>query len=336
MKTEILNFSEQGSVQRAAELLRKGGIVAFPTETVYGLGCDFLNEDAVRRIFEAKERSFSKPLALHAADFASVQQYMKNLPEDIKALASKYLPGPLMIIAEKTDKVPDFVTGGIKKVGVRIPSCDAFSALAKAFGKPIAATSANKSGAPAPSCSSQVIAALDGMIDAVLVDDSGTAGVASTILDVSSRPLRVLRTGFLKASDIAESIGEGVLLSDDGSVVRTDESSSRVKVILVEGERPKALKKIKALYEKLSANEPDSVGILLTDGGEEHIGHLPNSKFMGSRNEPERIADGFFACIRAFEKAGFKTVISEGIERKGTGWAVMDRISSAASEIIKA
>ncbi len=322
-------------MERAARILREGGIVAFPTETVYGLGADMGNEEAVRRIYEVKERNFSKPLALHLPDFESAGPFIKNAPDSAVALAHRYLPGPLMIIFEKADSVPDYVTGGLSKVGIRVPSNDAFAALARAFGGPIAATSANKSGALPSSSAEQVSACLDGLIDAVLIDDEGIAGTASTVLDVSCRPFRIVRNGFLTGEMISEALGERVLLSDDGSLSRAVTQESGLNVILVEGDRKKTLKRIKSLYENYSSIDPGTVGLLLTNGAEEQTGHLRDIKFMGSLNEPEHIVNGFFACMRAFEREGKKTVLVEGISREGSGWAVMDRISSAASEIIR-
>lgn len=335
MNTEIFNASSSEDIAKAAEILKRGGLLAFPTETVFGLGADMNNESAVKAIYKVKERSFSKPLTLHLSSFEAALPFVKNIPGEVYALAERFLPGPLTIILEKTASVPDYVTGGLRKVGIRVPSNDIFKSLSEAFGGPIAATSANKSGALSSLSLEQTTASLAGLIDGVLSGEDDIFGIESTVLDLSSKPFRVLRNGFVSIDEITETLGMRPLLSDDGSLSGIIKLASKLNVIIVEGERVKTLKRLKSLYEHYSALYDGKVGLILTEGSEEQIGFFPNTKFMGSRNEPDLIASGFFACLKAFEKAGAEVVLVEGIDRSGRGWAVMDRLCSFASEVIQ-
>ena len=172
------------------------------------------------------------------------------------------------------------------------------------------------------------------MIDGVFENDSIVAGLASTVLDLTSKPYRIIRSGFITGEDISELLDKNILLSDDGDISGTSKQKSKVNIIVVEGEKDKVLSKIKLLYEKYSREHEDKVGLLLTDGSEEKTGILKHTKFLGSVNELDHIADSFFACIRAFEKEKMDIVLVEGISREGRGWTVMDRICSYASDII--
>ena len=334
MTTEILNSQNEEDFEKAVSILKNGGILAFPTETVFGIGADMNNESAVKRIYEIKERNFSKPLSIHVANLDVAKPYIKNVPDDAYILEKNYLPGPLMMIFDKTDLVPNYVTANLHKVGIRVPSNDIFKEIANRFDGIIVATSANKSGA-FPACSlEQVLNSLDGLIDGVFANDSILAGLASTVIDLTSQPYRIIRSGFILGEDIAELLGKHILLSDDGDISGKAEQKSKLNIIVVDGERDKVLSKITTLYEKYSKEHEEKVGLLLTDGSEEKTGILKHTKFLGSVNELDHIAESFFACIRAFEKEKMDIVLVEGISREGRGWTVMDRICSYASDII--
>ena len=334
MKTEILNSQNEEDFEKAVSILKNGGILAFPTETVFGIGADMNNESAVRRIYEIKERNFSKPLSLHVASLDVAKPYIKNVPDDAYILEKNYLPGPLMMIFDKTDLVPNYVTANLHKVGIRVPSNDIFQEIANRFDGIIVATSANKSGAFPASSLEQVLKSLDGLIDAVFDNDSVITGLASTVVDLTSIPYRVIRSGFITGEDISELLGKQMLLSDDGDISGTIKQLSKLNIIVVEGMRDNVLSRIKELYEKYSKEHEDKVGVLLADGSEEKTGILKHTKFLGSVNELDHMVESFFACVRAFENEKMDIVIVEGISREDRGWAVMDRICSYASEVI--
>lgn len=337
MDTRIFLYQDgdKSSIDAAAGILSRSGLLAFPTETVFGLGADAFSEEAVRKIYEVKGRKFSKPLALHVGNADMAMPYIRNVPESARRLMERFWPGPLMLIFEKQDSISEMLSGGSGKVGIRVPKNKVFFELSKRFGKPIAATSANLSGHFTATEADHVLTELDGRIDGFIYKETqAPLGIESTVLDVSTRPFRLIRQGFVSVDDIRDCIGEDVLLSDDGKADASAANETSVKVILVEGDRMKVLRKIKKLATDYKEDYSLGVGVLITDGSDEYLSSVPNLKIMGSPSEPDVIAKNFFACLRAFEKEEINLVLVEGIKRDGLGWAVMDRISSIASEII--
>lgn len=337
MDTQVINLKKGQNDQELSEAairLREGALVAFPTETVYGLGVNALKEENVKKIFQVKGRSFMNPLALHLPSVDDLGTYVRNVPPEAERLIENFIPGPLMLLFEKTDKISDIVTAGSRKVGVRVPRNTITSELLKRAEVPVVATSANISGRFSPLTSEHVMEELGGKIEIIIAtQDDDVLGIESTILDVTTRPFRIIRSGFITQEQIAHVIGFNPMLSDDNRFPRTDNVSLNLKIILIEGEVEKVLRRMKTLINNLP---PESqVGLLLTDDSASYIGDVPYTKVMGSRRNMDQIAKNLFPSLRAFEKEDAKIVLVEGIPRDGIGWAIMERLERVASEIIR-
>jgi L-threonylcarbamoyladenylate synthase len=337
METKIVQIKkvQNGSeIDEVARMLRDGALVAFPTETVYGLGANALNEESVKKIFAIKGRSFFNPLSLHLPDIEAMEGYVRNIPPEAQKLIEKFIPGPLMMLFEKTDKVSDIITAGSRKVGVRVPRNELCAALFRKAEVPVVATSANISGRFSPLTSDHVVSELGGRIEAII---SGTEeevlGIESTIIDVTTKPFRIIRSGFVTQEQITQVLGYAPVLSDDDNFPRSRKLSSNIKIILVEGETEKVIRRMKTLINNLP---PEShMGLLLTEESASSIGTLPCTKVMGPRDDMEIVAKRLYACLRAFEEEDTTIVLVEGLPREGVGWALMERLERAASEIIK-
>jgi len=201
-------------IEQAGAVIRAGGLVAFPTETVYGLGADALNPDAVRRIFEAKERPPWDPLIVHAMDLEQLRLLVQELPPAAERLAQALMPGALTLVLPKAARVPDLVTAGRPTVAVRIPAHPVAQALIRASGTPIAAPSANRFGRPSPTSADHVMADLAGRIELVLDAGATPIGVESTVLDLTTQPPTILRPGGVPREAIEPLIGRVRLLED--------------------------------------------------------------------------------------------------------------------------
>jgi L-threonylcarbamoyladenylate synthase len=199
---------DAAAITKAAEVIRAGGLVAFPTETVYGLGADGLSEAAVRRIFEAKGRPESKGLILHLCEPAQAREVAEVSPEAERLMAA-FWPGPLTLVLPALPVVPAVTTGGGNTVAVRMPDHPVALALIRAAGRPIAAPSANPSGAPPPRTATEVLAGLDGRFDLLLDAGSTPLGTPSTLLDLTQQPPRILRQGAVAAEEIQKALGVG-------------------------------------------------------------------------------------------------------------------------------
>ena len=335
---EIIEIKDGSTakIEQAAQIIDKGGLLAFPTETVFGLGASIDNLEAVKRIYEVKGRSYQKPLSIHVADIETARKYVKEIPPEAELLIERFIPGPLMLVLEKNDNVPDMITAGSRKVGIRIPSNEAFTSLAKSCQNTIVATSANRSGYFSPVNKNHVISDLGEVIDGILIDEENMPlGIESTVIDFTVRPFRALRSGFINYDEISDVIGKNLLFSGDADLSRIKRTKSDMQIIVLEAEKEKILPVMKNMYLKFNAERTGKVGVLVTDGSEEVLSGVSNIKVMGSRNEPEMISRNFFSCLRSFEKEEIEIIIVEGISRKGVGWAVMDRLCGMASEVIK-
>ena len=209
--TELLPIDPQSvnpeAIARAADVLRRGGLVAFPTETVYGLGANALDADAVARIFTAKGRPSNNPLIVHVADVQQVAHLTTSRPAAFHALTAAFWPGPLTLVLPKSANVPDIVTGGGATVAVRMPAHPVALALLRETKLPLAAPSANRSSELSPTCAEHVLRGLAGRIDLILDAGPTTAGIESTVLDLSTTPPRLLRPGPITPAQIEAVIG---------------------------------------------------------------------------------------------------------------------------------
>lgn len=332
--------SEEGIriIEKAGDILKEGGLVAFPTETVYGLGADGLNEDAAKKIYAAKGRPSDNPLIIHITDITSLKKIVKNIPEAAMKIAGKYWPGPLTMIFEKTEAVPYGTTGGLDTVAVRMPADQVAAAIIRAGGGFIAAPSANISGRPSPTEARHVKEDLDGKIDMILDGGSVQIGVESTILDVTVTPPMILRPGAVTKEMLEELAGTVCV---DRALIDTESKerpkapgmkyrhyAPKAELHIVEGKMEHVIKAINRMAEE-KINGGYRVGIIGTD---ETSGNYVGSivKSIGTRADEAVIANHLYGILREFDEEKVDCIFSEAFSTEGIGNAVMNRLLKAA------
>lgn len=349
-ETRLFRVSEENFdaiLDEAAAIIRKGGTVAFPTETVYGLGADGLNPDAVLKIFEAKERPPGNPLSLLVQSEEDIRKITKNITEKAIKLMDAFWPGPLTIVLEKNDTVPEITSGDLPSIGLRMPDHRIPLELVKRAGTPLAAPSANLSGKPSPSLAIHVLADLTGRIDAV-IDGGGTAiGLESTVIDMTVEPPVVLRLGAVGIDELEKVIGKvrstyagaetkvGEVMPEKQAGQKYSHYTPDTMVVLVEGEREKVSEKIGTLFEDY-LSKGQKVGLLLS---EETAGFFTANGLsarecflLGSRKEPEEAAKRLFEGLRALDAKGLDVILADGsFSLSGLGTALLSRLREAAS-----
>lgn len=331
--TVVINIREgldERKIRIAARFILEGKLVAFPTETVYGLGADALNEKAVKRIFKAKGRPADNPLIVHIADFKDLNKLAREIPEEAKLLAERFWPGPLTIVLPKKDEVPKVTTGGLDTVAVRMPSHPIALALIRAS-TPIAAPSANVSGRPSPTLAEHVIDDFYGKIECVIDGGETKIGVESTVIDLSDEKPTLLRPGGLPLEEIEMVIGEvEIHPAVRGKLVDVARSpgmkykhySPEAQIIVVEGPRERVREKIKELVKEYQG-QGLRVGVMATEPYE-------CDEFFHFGGTEEEFARNLFKALRELDKRGVDIIIAEGIEERGLGFAVMNRLRKAA------
>lgn len=325
-------------IQEAANIIFKGGIVAFPTETVYGLGANALNEEAVNKIFIAKGRPQDNPLIIHVAS-KDISNLVKNVPEIARKLIEKFWPGPLTIILEKKDIVPSATSAGLDTVGVRMPSSDIALKLIELSGKPIAAPSANISGRPSPTEVERCICDLNGKVDYILGGESSNIGVESTIVDCTVNPPIVLRPGgitleMLKEVDKNIEI-DGALkekpredLKPKAPGMKYRHYAPKAKLKIIRGNNEKSIEIIREMIENY-IEKNKTVAVLTID---ENINRFNKGKIisLGSRENLDEIARNLFESLRKCDDLGVEYILCQGFDEKGVGLAIMNRLNKAA------
>lgn len=335
-------------LERAAEILRTGGLVAFPTETVYGLGANALDEAAAGKIYAAKGRPSDNPLIAHIADFSDLEPLVAEIPEAARKLMTAFWPGPLTLIFPKSDAVPYGTTGGLDTVAVRMPSDPVAGALIRLAGVPVAAPSANTSGRPSPTTADHVWQDMNGKIDMIVDGGPVGIGVESTIIDVSGDVPMILRPGAvtreMAGSVLGFEIGLDPAITENGPMnadVRPKAPGMKYKhyapkadLTLVEGQPEAVIECINRLaMEKIDAG--CRVGIICT---EETKAEYPFGivRSMGVRAREETIAHNLYAVLREFDDLEADYIFSESFSRDHLGQAIMNRLSKAAGyHIIK-
>lgn len=332
MKTQLLKPKD---VERAAEIIRAGGLVGIPTETVYGLGADGLNPHAVQAIFLAKGRPQDNPLILHIPEASWLERYCADIPETAWRLAERFWPGPLTMILRRKPLVPDEVTAGLDTVGMRCPAHSVCRAVIDAAGTPIAAPSGNLSGRPSPTTVQHMLDDMDGRIDAILDGGDCQVGVESTIVDMTCNPPRLLRPGGIPLEELRDALGE---VEVDPAVVRP----------MGEGEKPRApgMK-----YRHYAPKAPVTVvrGDPLA-GAQYILDHIAESYWdgvicfneyahwfqehpvecLGGARDSWEQARRLFRAFRAMDEAGVKRIWAQCPDTSGMGLAVVNRLSKAS------
>ncbi|MGD6934862.1 MAG: L-threonylcarbamoyladenylate synthase [Candidatus Bathyarchaeia archaeon] len=350
-KTVILKVDFQhpnaATIQVAAEIIKKGGLVAFPTETVYGLGADAMNGAAVLALFKAKNRPLDNPPILHVSHVNNVYTLARHIPKNAEPLMKRFWPGPLTLIFERSETVPKETVAGLDTVAIRMPKHNVALALIKQSETPIAAPSANLSGKPSPTTAKHVYGDLNGRIDAILDGGATNIGVESTVLDLSVDPPLLLRPGgtpFEAIQKVLPNVALHPFVASEKEVTVGQARSPgmmhkhyapNAEVLLVEGAVPAVISKIKALSEQYTC-EGKRVGILATDETQkEYVADVVKS--VGSRFNLDTIAKNLFRELREFNDEAVDVILAEGVPLEGMGLAVMNRLRKASGyHIIKA
>lgn len=350
MKTKIIKITDkndgnEAELLEAAGVLRSGGLVAFPTETVYGLGANALDEEAAKKIYEAKGRPSDNPLIAHISGMDELPALVKEIPEPARVLAEKFWPGPLTMIFPKSGKVPLGTTGGLDTVAVRMPSDPVANRLIKLAGIPVAAPSANTSGRPSPTRAEHVIQDMDGKIDMIIDGGEVGIGVESTIVDVSGAVPTLLRPGAVTMEMLEETLGrveiDPAILGPVSKDVKPKAPGMKYRhyapkadMVLVEGAADDVVNYINQEAQK-AMDAGKKVGIICTD----------ESRFMypkgileviGSRDHEETVAHNLFSVLRDFDERQVDCIFSESFSKDRLGQAIMNRLCKAAGyHIIK-
>lgn len=337
MKTEVLTIDsstvDTNIIKRAAGVIRNGGLVAFPTETVYGLGADALNPDAVARIFAAKNRPFNDPLIVHIADKQDLLKLSVEVDKITLDLADAFWPGPLTLVLKKSQVVPTMVTAGLETVAVRMPDNAVALSLIKTAETPIAAPSANLFGRPSPTTAQHVLDDLNGRLDLILDSGKSPMGVESTILDLSQAPFRILRPGGVSLEALKTIIHDietykGNKILSPGMFYR--HYSPRARVILVEDNSKIQVESVKEIASEF-AMQGYSIGIMAKEENKDKYNGDFNIKILGPGKNLAICAANLFTVLRDFDKDGTQVIIAEGVKEEGLGVAIMDRLKRAAA-----
>ena len=342
MKAEIVAMTadaiDHAALARGGEILKQGGLVAFPTETVYGLGGNALDPMASKKIYAAKGRPSDNPLIVHIADLNALAPIVKEVPEKAKILAEKFWPGPLTMIFEKSDLVPLETTGGLNSVAVRFPSDPIAAELILQAGGYVAAPSANTSGRPSPTTAAHVEEDLGERIDCILDGGMVDIGLESTIVDFTEETPMILRPGYLNQKRLEEILGEvkvdpGILAEQPhvrpkAPGMRYKHYAPKAELTIVEGSTEKVVSKIRDLT-KQQIGQGIRVGIICTD---ETRAEYPEGdvKSIGARADEASIARHLYGILREFDDDQVEIIYSEAFDTPDMGQAIMNRLLKAA------
>ena len=335
------NCIDEKIMKEAGALLIAGALVAFPTETVYGLGANALDAKAAAKIYAAKGRPSDNPLIVHIADMESLKLITEEIPEAAYQLADKFWPGPLTMVLKKSDAVPYGTTGGLDTVAVRMPSHPIALEMIRYGGGYIAAPSANTSGRPSPTLASHVLDDMNGIIPMILDGGAVGIGIESTIVDLTEGVPTILRPGFITKEMLEEVVGEVQIdkgLSADSKTppkapgMKYRHYAPKADLMIVEGAREAVIEKINALVQE---NESKGVctGII---GTEETISRYPSGivKSMGTRRDELSISSHLYSILREFDESDAEIIYSESFSEGAMGSAIMNRLLKAAGHKI--
>ena len=331
-ETKCVKADEQ-SLSEASELFKAGELVAFPTETVYGLGANALNGDAVRKIFAAKNRPADNPLIVHVAEPAQLDA-LCFVTETARKLIAAYWPGPLTLLLKKKPIIPDVVTAGLDSVGVRMPSHPVAHEMLRVCGLPIAAPSANLSTRPSPTTAQHVLEDMNGRIPLILDGGACQVGVESTVLDLTGETPVVLRPGAVTPEMIAKVAGAASVAGSVMRPLKEGESAPspgmrhkhyapRGKMTIVRGDEQKMVETIKKLYD-----ESENACILSLT---RHMGQYGARRVFDLGDSQTEVAHNIFALLRQADDLKIDRLYAEGMESAGVGLAVMNRMARAAA-----
>ena len=343
MNTVIYKVDEQNiddnKMKEAGRLIAEGELVAFPTETVYGLGGDALDPEAAKKIYAAKGRPSDNPLIVHIADIEDMARVTDEVPEEARKLADAFWPGPLTMIVRKSKNVPDATTGGMDTVAVRMPNHNVALELIRQSGCLIAAPSANTSGRPSPTTAQHVTEDLNGKISMIL--DAGPVGIGieSTIIDLTEKIPMVLRPGYITPDMLSEVLGTKVIV--DPGIIAADDTrkpkapgmkykhyAPKADMVIVDGEQDKVISEInKLVIEKKSKGM--KVAVIATDETKNQY-DADVVLSMGSREDENSIAAHLYGILRQCDELDVEEIYSESFSTPRIGQAIMNRLLKAA------
>ena len=329
MKTEKLSVSKK-DIEKAAELIKNGKLVAFPTETVYGLGADALNEKAVKSVYEAKGRPQDNPMIVHISEAGQLPELIDGgkdgIGQDAIKLMEAFWPGPLTMVFKKSSAVPDATTGGLDTVAIRMPASDAALRLIDLAARPIAAPSANLSGKPSPTTAEDVLEDMEGKISAVIMGEDAYVGIESTVVDLTGENPVILRPGLITAEWMSHVIGKEVTY--DKHLVKADEKpkspgmkykhySPKAQVRLISGDEETFKKQaIKLATEAKIDNKKAAI--------------------LNYGEDSKKAAHKLFADLRELDRLGYDLVLIHALTQEGFGFSVMNRmLKSSGYDIVK-
>lgn len=339
MFTRIFGTTTE-EIKQAAEIIKEGGLVAFPTETVYGLGADALNAEAVGKVYAAKGRPSDNPMIVHISSKDDILKLTPRITADMQKLMDAFWPGPLTMVVPALEIIPKVTTGGLDTVGIRMPSEPAAAELIHLSGVPIAAPSANLSGKPSPTSYKHVADDLDGRIDGIIAGGDCDAGIESTVVDMTEEVPSVLRPGIITAEQLSEVLGKKVGIDpallekpdifNNGGLLETGADfkpkspgmkykhyAPKAEMVIYQGEPEKV--KLAMAEEKVKRNSfGQKVEIIVFDD-----------------EYPEAAAHDFFARLRACDKAGVDVILAAALRENGIGFAVMNRMFKSAGYNIR-
>lgn len=325
-------------IEEAGKVIRNGGTVAFPTETVYGLGANALDDEAVKKIFIAKGRPQDNPLIIHVST-KEISELVKDVPEVAQKIIDKFWPGPLTVILEKKDIIPNVTSANLNTIGIRMPNSEIALKLIELAERPIAAPSANISGRPSPTEVERCVEDLNGRVDYIIGGESSDIGVESTIVDCTVNPPLVLRPGGITLEMLKE-INPEIELdkalkskpNDDfkpkapGMKYKHYAPNAHLKII--KGKNEKTIEIINEIVENYIEKGND-IAILTTN---ENLNKFNNGKVisLGSENDLKEIAKNLFEALRKCDDLGVQYILCQGFEENGVGLAIMNRLNKAA------
>lgn len=334
----VFSDIEEAKLQQAGMLLKQGGLVAFPTETVYGLGGDALNPESSRKIYAAKGRPSDNPLIIHISRFEDIYSIVKEVSDEAKKIAKAFWPGPLTMILPKADNVPYETTGGLETVAVRFPSHPIAQKLIAYGGGYVAAPSANTSGKPSPTVAKYVIEDMQGRIDAIIDGGEVGIGLESTIIDLTVSPPQILRPGYITQQMLEQVLGQvdadvTMLRADSGQAPKAPGMKYRHyapqgELTIVQGAQESIVEYINSCVEE-DRRHGVKTGVIGTQENA-HAYLADVVKIVGSRQDEEEIARHLYKFLREFDDEKVSRIYSESFAQEGFGQAIMNRLLKAA------
>ncbi len=327
-------------ISKAGQILKDGGLVAFPTETVYGLGGDALNKEASAKIYGAKGRPSDNPLIVHIASLEDMKKITTDVPKGAIALAKAFWPGPLTMIFKKTEMVPMETTGGLNTVAVRMPKDEVALALIAAAGGYVAAPSANTSGRPSPTKAIHVKEDMDGKIPLILDSGSAIIGLESTIVDMTGEVPVILRPGYITKEMMEQVVGkveiDKGIVADNSDIkpkapgMKYRHYAPKATMTIVDGEKEAVIAKINELVAE--AKEKGQKAAVLAAEESANLYHAHVVKSLGSRDNELEIAANLYDALRDFDHLEVDVIYSESFATEQLGQAIMNRLKKAAGQ----